>query len=735
MKKVFKILIFSLFAITAYAQQATEIDSKSVRLPRYASEAAVTAAIPTPTQGMLIYRTDTKSNWYFDGTVWKDMVVSSVSVPSPLYLTSTSTTIVGETNQADEAGVMGVNTTDGVSFGVLGRASHIESLDGGAGVKGENLSTNESGYGVMGTHNGVGWAGYFEGYNALKTQGNTYLNGNVGIGTDSPWGKLAINTQGANHNVPSLLLTDDASNNEGGAILQFRNLADKRMYLQSHFGTQSNGTDSYLTFSHNATYNMRLRGDGNLGIGSINPNLAGLVVNKKVGNSHAIFGDNTSGVSIESNFPGIHFNSYFNGSRKTISTGFTAGAEMNPTTGDFSIYTSPLSTMAGSTASVFERLKITKDGVVNVAGKMKVGDDPTVAAAGTMRYNQTTNDFEGFDGTIWKSFTKNSYNNWGVLSFVRPMITESEIILSGVAEAKCIASENYMALLFQATASDPLVTKFYHWENDTWTYMNQINGNLIKTPQNVDDYNFYQDSRMTDDWLVASDAITQTVKTYKRTGNTWAFHSSLTLLLGIGYGYSWDVDQNNLFISAPFAQTNSGIVIHYKFNGTSWIDHQVFQSPFFPNAYKFGSGIRIKNDYLAISYGSTAPGRIEIYKVNSGSFNINSNIFQGGLSDIYYEGSNVRIHTSGLTTGLYKINSSGLWELIPNTDQYRKFISGFAYSGGNQSDVSLYENINDTFSEISNVQDNFAQFGSPVLTNNSLIIPSSAGKYYKIYKK
>jgi hypothetical protein len=111
---------------------------------------------------------------------------------------------------------------------------------------------------------------------------------------------------------------------------------------------------------------MRLRGDGNLGIGSLNPNLAGLVVNKKVGNSHAIFGDNTSGVSIESNFPGIHFNSYYNGSRKTISTGFTAGAEMNPTTGEFSIYTSPASTMAGSTASVFERLKITKDGVVNV---------------------------------------------------------------------------------------------------------------------------------------------------------------------------------------------------------------------------------------------------------------------------------------------------------------------------------------------------------------------------------
>jgi len=196
---------------------------------------------------------------------------------------------------------------------------------------------------------------------------------NVGIGTPTPFGKLSINTESTNWNFPSLLLTDDALNNGGGAILQFRNLADKRMYLQSHFGTQADGTDTYMTFSHEANYNMRIRGDGNVGIGSLNPNLAGLVVNKKVGNAHAIFGDNTSGVSIESNFPGIHFNSYYNGTRKTISTGYTSGAEMNPTTGSFSIYTSPLSTSIGNTAAVFNRFNIDKDGVVGIPFVLELG--------------------------------------------------------------------------------------------------------------------------------------------------------------------------------------------------------------------------------------------------------------------------------------------------------------------------------------------------------------------------
>jgi hypothetical protein len=203
---------------------------------------------------------------------------------------------------------------------------------------------------------------------AIQTQAQ-----NVGIGTTNPLGKLTVNTESVSWNFPSLLLTDDATDNNGGAILQFRNPSDKRMYLQSHFGSMANGSDTYMTFSHDATYNMRIRGDGNVGIGNLNPNLAGLVVDKKVGNVQAMFGSNTSGVSIESNFPGIHFNSYFNGSRKTISTGFTAGAEMNPNTGAFSVYTSPASTTGGNTASVFERLNISKDGIVGIPLVLELG--------------------------------------------------------------------------------------------------------------------------------------------------------------------------------------------------------------------------------------------------------------------------------------------------------------------------------------------------------------------------
>ena len=184
-----------------------------MKLPRYASAAAVNVAIPTPTQGMLIYRNDTKSNWYYDGTAWKDMAVSSVSIPNPLYLMSNTTTITGETDQADEAGVLGINTTSGVGNAVLGRATNTKPDEHTVGVKGENMSTNGVGYGVMGRHEGTGFGGYFEGYNALKTQGKSLLGGDVNITGE-------IQTNGISGN------TNQVLQNNGNGTMSWVNKCD-----------------------------------------------------------------------------------------------------------------------------------------------------------------------------------------------------------------------------------------------------------------------------------------------------------------------------------------------------------------------------------------------------------------------------------------------------------------------------------------------------------------------------
>jgi hypothetical protein len=197
---------------------------------------------------------------------------------------------------------------------------------------------------------------YFDAFSGFMTMGSNQVDA-----------KLAIRHKTIGYNLPQLSLIDSSSNNTSGAILEFAN-ADRaqRFALRSLHGSISDGSDSYLEHSRNGIISMRLRGDGNLGIGSLNPNLAGLVVNKKVGNVHAIFGDNTTGVSIESAFPGIHFNSYYNATRKTMATGFTSGLEMDPATGGINFYTSAASVTGGTTASVFSRMVVDKNGNVGI---------------------------------------------------------------------------------------------------------------------------------------------------------------------------------------------------------------------------------------------------------------------------------------------------------------------------------------------------------------------------------
>ena len=51
-------------------------------------------------------------------------------------------------------------------------------------------------------------------------------------------------------------------------------------------------------------------------------------------------------------------------------------------------------------------------GSIEIESSIKIGtDDRTNPPAGTIRWNPSTGDFEGFDGSEWLSLTKS--NNWG----------------------------------------------------------------------------------------------------------------------------------------------------------------------------------------------------------------------------------------------------------------------------------------------------------------------------------
>ncbi len=143
---------------------------------------------------------------------------------------------------------------------------------------------------------------------------------NVGINTAAPLFPLTVVTNGQGVTQIS---------NDGTTRVGFWT-SNGAAYVQT-------GSNHPLYFTtNNGNIQMTLSTQGTVGIGNSLPDDAGLVVDKKIGATNAMFGRNTSGIAIESNFPGIGLNSYYNAGRKVMSTGYSGLIGFNPVSGDLS---------------------------------------------------------------------------------------------------------------------------------------------------------------------------------------------------------------------------------------------------------------------------------------------------------------------------------------------------------------------------------------------------------------
>lgn len=243
---------------------------------------------------------------------------------------------------------------------------------------------NDSTVGFYG-ENGIGWG--------LTT--NT-INGRVGIGTLSPSSPLSFKSSAGNK---ISLFTDGNGNSYGlgigNAVMQMI--------------TPHNNSDVVFGYgnSNSFTENMRVGGNGNVGIGTNGISLAGLTVNKKMGSVNALFGSNTTGLAIESDAPGIGFNNYYNGSRKAIGTGYSGYIGVNTISGGLQFLVSGTSNNAGGNVALNTAAFIAPD------GKMGIGiSDPAYALdiASRMRIRSTP----GFTAGLWL----NNEGNTSIPAFI-----------------------------------------------------------------------------------------------------------------------------------------------------------------------------------------------------------------------------------------------------------------------------------------------------------------------------
>ena len=101
MKGIFSFVILLLLSLSGFSQSFS-VDNKSLSVPRYANQAAITAAITTPTEGMLVYNNALDQFAYYNGTVWTNL---STGTSGPTLWSFNNTTNRIEANSGFPGGI------------------------------------------------------------------------------------------------------------------------------------------------------------------------------------------------------------------------------------------------------------------------------------------------------------------------------------------------------------------------------------------------------------------------------------------------------------------------------------------------------------------------------------------------------------------------------------------------------------------------------------------------------
>ena len=109
MKKLFITFAIIIASLSGFSQSFS-VDNKSLSAPRYANQAAITAAITTPTEGMMVYNNALDQFAYYNGTAWVN-IPSGTSGPALWTFNTTTNRITASNNTPIETNGVVSNTT------------------------------------------------------------------------------------------------------------------------------------------------------------------------------------------------------------------------------------------------------------------------------------------------------------------------------------------------------------------------------------------------------------------------------------------------------------------------------------------------------------------------------------------------------------------------------------------------------------------------------------------------
>lgn len=262
---------------------------------------------------------------------------------------------------------------------------------------------------------------------------------------------------------------------------------------------------------------------------------------------------------------------------------------------------------------------------LDVNGEIRIGMTGRSPAAGTIRWNDTTSDFEGYNGTTWVSLTQSSQSGqWGTLPISDVHEDEQLIGSMGSAGDQCgwsVSIDGNYAIVgtpFSNEGSNTQQGAAYIYFNNGNTWIEQER--ITASDGDWEDSFGYAVSIDGDYAMIgaAGDGNFQgSAYIFHRTNGNWTQQAKLTANDGEAldyFGYSVSISESYAIVGAVFdnigGNINQGSAYMYVREGSTWSQQAKLTSSDGAGGDYFGRAVSIDGEYAVVGSERATVGMV-----------------------------------------------------------------------------------------------------------------------------